>query len=127
MAVKEDITEKKRLDEALKHQYAFLQTVIDAMPSPIFFKDSGGRYLGCNASFERYLSRSRDEIIGGTVYDSSPRELADKYDVMDRELLARGGVQVYETRTPDTESGAMRDVIFNKATFDNIDGSVSSI
>ena len=127
VAVKEDITEKKRLDEALKHQYVFLQTVIDAIPSPIFFKDNDGRYLGCNTSFERYLKRSRDEIIGGTVYDLSPRELADTYDVMDRDLLARGGVQVYEAKGADTESGAVRDVIFNKATFENIDGSVGGI
>ena len=127
VAVKEDITEKRRLDEALKHQYAFLQTVIDAIPSPIFFKDAEGLYLGCNTSFERYLGRSREEIVGKSVYGLSPKELADIYDVKDRELFSRGGVQVYEAKVADKDSNVPRDVMFYKATFSNVDGTLGGL
>ena len=123
VAVKEDITDKRRLDEALQHQYAFLQTVIDAIPSPIFVKDSAGIYVGCNTSLEKFLGRGRDEILGRSVYDLWPGNLAELYDGKDRELFARGGVQTYEAKVADIETGATKDVIFNKATFSNIDGT----
>ena len=127
VAVKEDITEKKRLDEALQHQYNFLQTLMDAIPSPVFYKDDKGRYLGCNTVFEKYFGIPKDRITGKSVYDLSPRELAVVYDGMDRELYARGGIQVYESQVADHSSGMLLDVIYNKATFYNIDGTLGGI
>jgi len=127
VAVKEDVTDKRRLDEALKHQYAFLQTMIDAIPSPVFVKDSGGIYIGCNASFEKFLGAGKDDIVGRSVYELSPRPLAETYDKMDRELFARGGVQTYEAKVADRQTGALRDVLFNKATFSNIDGTTGGL
>ena len=127
VAVKEDITDKRRLDEALKHQHAFLQTVIDAIPSPVFAKDGKGIYIGSNTSFERFIGAEKNEIVGKSVYELSPRNLAEMYDEMDRELFARGGVQTYEAKVADRETGALKDVIFNKATFSNIDGTIGGL
>ena len=127
VAVKEDITEKKHLDEALRHQYNFLQTLMDAIPSPVFYKDAKGIYLGCNALFENYFGAARNQIVGKTVYDLSPPELAAFYDKMDQELYARGGIQVYETKLAGRSSGKLLDVIFNKATVLNIDGTLGGI
>ncbi|HKZ18166.1 MAG TPA: PAS domain-containing protein, partial [Geobacteraceae bacterium] len=41
-----------------------LQTVINAIPAPIFFKDDAGVYLGCNEAFEKFIGLSRAQIIG---------------------------------------------------------------
>src|ERR1035437_696018 len=35
----------------LKKTFIFQQRLIDALPIPVFYKDSAGRYLGCNSSF----------------------------------------------------------------------------
>ena len=45
-------------------QLHFLQTLIDSMESPIFFKDRAGIYLGCNKAFESYLGKKKEEIVG---------------------------------------------------------------
>jgi len=51
-----DITERKREQEELKNNLRFLETLINTIPSPIFFKDRQGRYLGCNERIARQIN-----------------------------------------------------------------------
>src|SRR5204862_1826607 len=48
----------------LRTQLSFTQQLIEAIPNPVYYKDTQGRYLGCNAAFEDYAGRPRAEIIG---------------------------------------------------------------
>jgi len=91
-----------------------LQAVLDALPVPIFFKDRAGAYLGCNAAFEAFLGLPRERIVGRTVFDVAPRDLADVYQRADEALLRAGGTQVYEARVQWAD-GTRRDVVFHKA------------
>src|SRR6516165_4224422 len=65
---------KKAKEDALN-----LQNLVDAIPIPIFYKDLQGRYLGCNLAFEEVLGKSREEIVGRTVYEVAPSDLAAVY------------------------------------------------
>lgn len=107
-------------DEYLRGQLLFLQTLIDTIPSPIFYKNIDGRYLGCNRTFENAIGLSREELVGKTVYDLAPRELAEKYFEMDSALFREPGVQCYETSVKYAD-GSTHEVIFNKATFEGSD------
>ncbi|MEJ2200656.1 MAG: PAS domain S-box protein, partial [Desulfuromonadaceae bacterium] len=112
------VTENKK---AFKDQLHFVQKVLDTLPNPIFFKDTELKYLGCNKAFEAYMGCKREEIIGKSVYEISPTDLALKYNQADRELLQQQGTQTYESVVsyPD---GSRHDVIFYKATFYKADG-----
>lgn len=90
--------------------------LIDAIPNPIFYKDTNGIYRGCNKAFEDYLGLTKEEIVGKSVYDLSPKELADKYHQMDSELFNKVGKQTYEYQVKYAD-GTLHDVIFNKATY----------
>ena len=93
---------------------------------PIFWKNAQGVYLGCNTAFGAFIGRSKDEIIGKTVYEIAPKELADIYYKKDEELFTKPGVQVYETSIMPAD-GVRRDVIFNKAMFFSEDGSIGGL
>ncbi len=67
-----DITKRKTAEIALHENLRFLQHLINAIPSPIFYKDIDGIYRGCNSAFEKYLGKRQDEIIGKSVHDVSP-------------------------------------------------------
>lgn len=121
-----DITERKKAEAALTEQFLFLETLLDTIPNPIFYKDGSGRYLGCNRAFERFLGQSRSEILGKTVYDVAPPELAQKYEEMDRQLMERLGEQTYEARVKAGD-GSTREVIFYKASFPKADGLVGGL
>ena len=119
MTIFQDITQQRQTE-------ARLQSLFEAVPNPFFYKDRAGRYLGCNTAFERYLGLSRDEIVGRTVYDISPKELADRYFAADQELFDHPGTQAYEASVRWTD-GSMRDVMFNKTTITGADGSVTGL
>ncbi|MCX5855025.1 MAG: PAS domain S-box protein, partial [Deltaproteobacteria bacterium] len=101
-------------------------TLLDTIPSPVFFKDTAGKYLGCNRAFEEFYGMSRKEIIGKSVYDMAPIEIACKYAEKDQELFDRPGSQTYEWKVK-TVNGSAREVIFNKATFTDSSENVAGL
>lgn len=121
-----DISERQRMEEELRHQYRFLQELLDTIPNPVFYKDIQGIYLGCNRAFEEATGRKKEEIIGKTVYAIWPKDTADGYFTSDNELFKNPGVQVYESSLPGPD-GTCHTVIFTKATFHNPDGSLQGL
>ncbi|MGB0783476.1 MAG: diguanylate cyclase [Marinomonas sp.] len=101
-----------------------LQVIIDAIPAPIFFKDQLHIYRGCNAAFCESIGRSRNQIIGHSVYDIAPKHLADKYYEADCKLLAQGGTQRYEAPVQFCNAG-LREIEFNKAVFTKANGQIA--
>ncbi|TAN41906.1 MAG: PAS domain S-box protein [Nitrospirae bacterium] len=124
--VARDITLQKTAERTYMEQFEFLRTMMDTIPNPVFYKDAEGRYLGCNRAFEEFLGRSKDEIIGKTVYDMGPKEIADLYYRADRELFSNPGQQCYEWRVLG-KNKEVREVIFNKATFPDATGRVAGL
>lgn len=118
-----DITEPRQAAERLRESEAFLNTLLNAIPIPVFYKDRDGRYLGFNRAFETFFGHTRDGLIGKTVFDIKPLKLAKIYDARDTELLAAGGVQQYESRVMSAR-GVPRDAILNKAVFTDAQGTV---
>ena len=82
-----DNTQRARAELEVKEQLYFIAQLVDAIPNPVFYKDELGRYQGCNRAFEEYIGRSCEELVGMSVYDLSPRELAERYHAADRALF----------------------------------------
>lgn len=121
-----DITELKRTDEALKERELFLDTLINAVPIPVFYKDTDGKYVGFNNAFESFFGKSKQELIGKSVFDISPPELAKIYHAKDQELFDSKKIQRYESQVKDS-FGKLRDVIFHKSVYYDDKGSVQGL
>ena len=121
-----DITARKAAEQTTVEQLHFIGQLLEAIPSPVFFKDNQARYLGCNKAFETYIGRQRGELIGRSVFDISPPELAARYHEADQRLFDHPGVQTYEASVESTD-GMRKEVIFNKATWLRSDGSVGGL
>lgn len=119
----QDVTEREKARSELVIRNDFLTSLLDTIPSPVFYKDRQGVYLGCNKAFEDYLGLTREQIIGKTAFDIAPAEIAIEYEIKDRELFANPGRQTYEWKIR-SRSGKMRSVIFNKATYRDANGEV---
>jgi PAS domain S-box-containing protein len=120
------LTERKRAQDAIQKQLQFLQLIIDTIPSPVFFKDAAGKYLGFNKSYESFVGLTREQMFGKTVHELWQKDLADRYFQMDQELFRNSGVQVYESSVRYAD-GTLHDVIFNKAVFRNQDLSIGGL
>ncbi len=112
--------------KALESSEDFLRVLLEAIPIPVFYKDRQGRYLGFNRAFEAFFGLTRDQLVGKTVYDISPEILADTYYSMDNELFLQGGEQEYESQVMRADQ-TLRDVVFNKAVFNDVRGKVSGL
>jgi PAS domain S-box-containing protein len=104
----------------------FFQTLIDSIPNPIFHKTLEGRYRGCNRAFCEMHRMSRETIVGSSVWELAPPELAARYAAKDQELFDRPGIQTYESQVR-FGTGEVRDVIFYKATYVDARGQVAGL
>ena len=103
-----------------------LQGTVDALPIPIFVKNRERRYTACNRAFAEFVGRPASEIVGRTVYDIAPADMAPIYDQHDIAQIAQGTMHVYETRVTNAD-GSVRDVIFHKAVFRDAAGEPDGI
>lgn len=121
-----DVSDRYRAERAAADQLRFIERLIDTIPSPIYYKDERGLYLGCNTAFERYTGVPRDELIGRSVYDIVPQELATQYTEDDEDLFNKPGTQTYET-VAQYADGTRHEVIIHKATFNKADGGLGGL
>lgn len=122
----ETVTAGESPDKRAESYGDFDQALLDAIPIPIFCKDTQGFYTGCNNAFEEFLNVPRKLLLGKSVYDLAPKELADGYHDRDLDLLANPGIQVYEARVRDLCS-VTHDVVFHKATYCSAEGKIAGI
>ena len=123
LSIGRDITKRKETELALHHQFAFQRQLIDAMPVPIFHKDKNGVYQECNEAFARFLGVEREAIIGHTVHELAPPDLAARYHEQDQLLLREGGSQRYEAGVLHAD-GSRHDALFSKAVVRDDKGEV---
>ncbi len=114
--VEERTSELSAAYQILQEKSRQLQTIINAIPAPIYYQNEQGIYLGCNEAFEKFIGLPLKRIVGRTAYDIAPKDLADLYYRADQALLRRGGIQVYESSVVYADE-TRHDVLFHKATF----------
>jgi diguanylate cyclase (GGDEF)-like protein/PAS domain S-box-containing protein len=121
-----DISERKKAEEALKKSEVFLNKLLNSIPIPVFYKNRDGQYVEFNKTFETFFGTTKEYLIGKTVLDINPPELAKICRTKDNELFESGGEQHYESQVKNT-FGVTRDVIFSKAALTDSKGTISGL
>jgi len=111
---------RRRLQGELAARVNFINSLMDAMPTPVFYKGADGKYLGCNKAFESFMGMTRAQLVGHSVYDLYPAAEADVYKEKDDSLFASGPIQIYEYEKV-TANGA-RQIRFHKALYHDAAG-----
>ncbi len=128
IAIRTDITARKDAETRLAEQLHFSKQLMDAIPLPIYYKATDGRYLGCNRAFADLLGITDIDAWLGTSVLQLPidKEIAKLHYRKDQELFAQAGTQSYEVpaiRIGDREL-ALR---YHKASLTRADGSISGL
>jgi PAS domain S-box-containing protein len=126
LAAARDINLRKQAEVAMQEHTVFLQSILDTIPYPVYYKNTDRIYQGCNKAFEEFAGRAKNEIIGKTAYDLFPENLASHYTGRDDDLFREPGVQVYETTVPYAD-GTKRDAIYNRITYTDSDGNIAGL
>ena len=117
-------------DNALRNSLSLLETLIDTIPNPVFYKDRQGVYRGCNEAFaNQIIGVTKEKIIGCSLFDlpdAIPSDLAEIYHQKDLELIENTGTQFYDAPVQCAD-GLKRDFLFNKATYTDAKGAVAGM
>src|SRR5262245_21396165 len=84
----QDITERKRGEEALRGKETQLRAILDHSAAVIFVKDLEGRYLMVNRQYEVLRGVTEAEVKGKTDYYLYAKEIADAVRANDQEVIA---------------------------------------
>jgi PAS domain S-box-containing protein len=124
----EDITERKRAEEALLAERQLLRTLIDNMPDYIYVKDAASRFLVANRHLAEVMGRQGPEdLIGKTDFDFFPRELAAAYFSDEQVIIQSGQALVnHEEKTTDA-AGNERWLLTTKVPLRDNSGKVVGI
>lgn len=82
-----DITDRVRIEQELRAANARFESLLEALPDVIYFKDLEGRNLIINRAMEELAGLSRDKIIGKKDEEIFPPELALQCKQSDFEVL----------------------------------------
>ena len=117
-----DITERKRMEETLrrfseelelkvkertkelKKERDYTRHLIESSPDFQLAVDKEGKIMDVNAAFESVVGKSRDIIIGGSVYEYLPKEETEKTIV---EIFKKKKVKDIELTADIPEKGAL--------------------
>jgi PAS domain S-box-containing protein len=106
--ISREITDLKEMEVRLASERNLLRSVIDNLPDSIFLKDTEGRYLLDNVAHFRGLGASEaSEVLGRTVFDFFPDELAEQFHHDDLAIIRNGQALLnHEERTFDVHGNA---------------------
>ncbi|QDT16941.1 PAS domain-containing sensor histidine kinase [Alienimonas californiensis] len=118
----------EELSVELRRDRALMRAVIDASPHALFWKDEQGRYLGCNATFAEFTSRSTpDAVIDLTDFELGvPLENAHQSRRDDRLVMATGQPMLDVEQTIRDGAGR-RELLTSKVPLRDGDGAVRGV
>jgi PAS domain S-box-containing protein len=121
-----DITEYKRVQLSLEKERNHLRTLMDSLPDLIYFKDAQGRYILNNKAHLLSIGKEhQEEVIGKTVFDFNPPELAQKYYEDEEQIIQTGKPMIdREEIAIHRDTGEQRWHLTSKFPIKNAEGNI---
>lgn len=125
VAIKEDVTYRKLVEETLEQERRLLRAVVDNIPDQIFAHDRDCRFILNNLSDARVIGvNDPAALLGKSDADFYPPELAARYQANDREVMDKDQALSVEEEPSITASGKRRWVSTIKVPFHDSEGQV---
>jgi len=86
----QDITQQRRMEEALQHSESLYHSLVETMPQGVFRRDLQGRFTFANQPYCKFMNRRLEDILGKSDFDFFPRESAEKYWHDDLVIMEKG-------------------------------------
>ena len=112
-----NITERKRVEQAVRASLDYLDNVINTVGDPIFANDDQHRFVLVNDAECVLAGHPRSELIGRTDYDFFPRGQVDVFWKTDDKVLASGEENSNEEIITDARTGELRTIITRKTRY----------
>jgi len=123
-----DITERKRAEEELYGSRQMLQSILDAIPQRVFWKDRNGIYLGGNRALASDAGLDTPAaIVGKTDFDLAWRASAELYRSDDQQVMEQGLPKLNFEERQNRPDGSVLWLHTNKLPLRDRDGVVTGV
>ena len=110
-----DLSDSKRTEQELERHLHFTRAMLDAIPSPVYFKDREGRYPVYNRAWEELFGPGGASAEGAGIHQER-----------DRGLLERPSSTTYEA-VVGSPGGDRRQMLYNKVSFVDQQGAIAGL
>ena len=118
----------EQTEEKLRSFLQLMDTLMNTIPNPIYFRDTKGFYQGCNKVFaKQILGLTRDRIVGKRpqeLTDQIPADLAATCQREEYKMMDKSGFHTFETKVKCAD-GQRRDFLFSLAPVKDAQGEIS--
>jgi len=103
VGVARDISERRQAEQELRRSRQFVSMILEAIPEPVFVKDSQHRFVLVNEALCAILGQTRENILGRKDEDFVPRSEATIFVERDTLVLETGREDLYEEQLTDSQ------------------------
>ena len=120
----QDVTERKRAEEALRAASLYARSLIEASLDPLVTISADGKIMDVNSATEKVTGLSRGQLIGSDFSDyfTEPEKAREGY----RKVFVEGLVRDYPLAIQHV-SGRITDVLYNATVYRNEAGEVQGV
>lgn len=98
-----DVTEQKRIEDALRESEEKHRVLLDESTDPIFSFSAERKYLYANRAFANGVGKTVDQIVGHTIFDVFEKEEAEqRFKALDY-VFKTGENKIIEVKVPRKE------------------------
>lgn len=122
------LIQKRKAKNQFKLQLQFIETLLNTIKNPIFYKDKNGQYVGGNEAFCEFIGKPKEQIIGKTMYDffAGQEEFLERHKEIEDSLLQEQEIKEY-TMEYKTPNGKRQIMLADKSLYYDLDGNVDGI
>ena len=123
-----DITKRKQAEEELYGSRQMLQSILDAIPQRVFWKDRNCIYLGCNQALATDAGLDTPAaIIGKSDFDLAWARTAELYRADDKLVMEKGSAKLNFDERQNRPDGSVLSLQTNKLPLRDRDGKVIGV
>jgi PAS domain S-box-containing protein len=124
--ISRDITEQKKLENALLVKQLLLEGIIGNIPDQIYYKDRNSKFVLCNTPVALLAGCSSEkDLIGKSDFDFHPHDMAEQYFKDEQTLMEKGEKFLdHEEQILNKKTGELRWNLSSKVPVKDADGKV---
>ncbi|KZN38074.1 histidine kinase [Pseudoalteromonas luteoviolacea CPMOR-2] len=122
----QNIDLQSKAEKRIVEQLELNKKILDAIPSPMYYKNSAGKYLGVNSVFHQYFGTFDADVLDATAEDIFNYEIAQVFEQSHQDLLTGKSNQHYEITIQNSEN-IPRNFIVYEAVFTNAENELAGV